>query len=373
MSKKSLMLAFLVFLVFNFIVVAREIYVNDDGPADFNNIQAAINDANDGDEIVVADGTYTGDGNRDIDFLGKAIVVRSENGPTDCIIDCNAIESGLHRAFYFISDECRTSVLKGFTISRANRTDEWYRPSAIVFNISCPTILNCIFKENFGGAMHAAGECSDGAFPYIQNCTFYNNHGDDASVLFVSDDGEITLKNCIIWANSEPTFDYLVAGKCGGVTIRPEFSMLQSSWSQQTPNCIIADPCFADSDNGNLHLKSEYGRWDSSSQNWVRDDVTSLAIDFGDPSDDWTNELWPHGKRINAGAYGNTAEASMSSSTVGNIADFDCNDVVNEYDLYMFIDKWLEDGLLMRENLNGAGRVDFVDYTVFGENWGWEE
>jgi hypothetical protein len=40
--------------------LARTITVDDDGPADFNNIQAAINDANNGDTVVVADGIYTG-------------------------------------------------------------------------------------------------------------------------------------------------------------------------------------------------------------------------------------------------------------------------------------------------------------------------
>jgi len=39
---------------------ARTITVDDDGPADFNNIQAAIDDANNGDTVIVADGTYTG-------------------------------------------------------------------------------------------------------------------------------------------------------------------------------------------------------------------------------------------------------------------------------------------------------------------------
>ena len=53
------------------------IYVDDDGPADFTNIQAAIDDANHGDTVEVRPGTYTGDGNRDIDFLGKAITIRS--------------------------------------------------------------------------------------------------------------------------------------------------------------------------------------------------------------------------------------------------------------------------------------------------------
>ena len=51
-------------LIFVFISVllvlpcqARTITVDDDGPADFNNIQAAIDDANNGDTIIVADGT----------------------------------------------------------------------------------------------------------------------------------------------------------------------------------------------------------------------------------------------------------------------------------------------------------------------------
>jgi hypothetical protein len=51
---------------------ARTITVDDDGPADFNNIQAAINDANHGDTIIVADGTYTGLGNRDIDSTSQS-------------------------------------------------------------------------------------------------------------------------------------------------------------------------------------------------------------------------------------------------------------------------------------------------------------
>ncbi|MDH4240248.1 MAG: hypothetical protein OEW48_11860, partial [Phycisphaerae bacterium] len=34
------------------------IYVDDDGPADFNNIQAAIDYSNDGDIIIVAEGRY---------------------------------------------------------------------------------------------------------------------------------------------------------------------------------------------------------------------------------------------------------------------------------------------------------------------------
>ena len=56
-------------------------YVDDNAPADFSTIQAALDASWDGDTIIVRDGTYTGAGNRDIDFNGKAVHLRSENGP----------------------------------------------------------------------------------------------------------------------------------------------------------------------------------------------------------------------------------------------------------------------------------------------------
>ncbi|MHC4477624.1 MAG: hypothetical protein ACYTEL_18415, partial [Planctomycetota bacterium] len=103
------------------IASGRTITVDDDGPADFNTIQAAIDDANDGDVVEIQPGTYTGDGNRDVNFAGKAITVRSTD-PNDpnivaaTVIDCQAGSTNKHRAFNFRSGEGQDSVLQGLTI-----------------------------------------------------------------------------------------------------------------------------------------------------------------------------------------------------------------------------------------------------------------
>ena len=64
-------------------------------------------------------------------------------------------------------------------------------------------------------------------------------------------------------------------------------------------------------------MKSQSGRWDPNIVSWVQDDVTSPCIDTGDPNSEWAGEIWPHGKRINMGAYGGTRQASMSLETEG--------------------------------------------------------
>lgn len=95
--------------IFSSVVQAATIHV----PADHSTIQAAIDAASGGDIVLVADGTYTGEGNKNLDFKGKAITVQSENGPESTIIDCE--NSG--RGFYFNSEEGPNSIVSGFTIT----------------------------------------------------------------------------------------------------------------------------------------------------------------------------------------------------------------------------------------------------------------
>src|SRR5262245_10820783 len=58
-------------------------------PADYATLRAALAAATDGDEIVVADGIYQGAHNRNLDFGGKRLTLRSAGGPANCVIDCH--------------------------------------------------------------------------------------------------------------------------------------------------------------------------------------------------------------------------------------------------------------------------------------------
>jgi parallel beta-helix repeat protein len=149
-------------------------------PSQFSTIQDAINQVLEGRTVIVADGIYAGPGNCDIDFKGKAITVRSENGPENCIIDCQ----NLSRGFYFHSGEENNSVLDGFTITNGYAQD---KGGAITCdNRSSPTIRNCIITANVVGKCERSEcncgsggiYCCENSNPSIDSCTITNNTAD---------------------------------------------------------------------------------------------------------------------------------------------------------------------------------------------------
>ena len=141
--------------------------VDTNGSGDFVTIQEAINAAIDGDIVVVKKGTYTGEGNRNLDFQGKPITIRSENGPAETIIDCENLENT--RGFYFHNGETSSSIVNGFTIKNGNAEFG----AGIYLQYSSPTIANCFIIENHG--TYGGGIRCDGSLSRFSNCLISNN------------------------------------------------------------------------------------------------------------------------------------------------------------------------------------------------------
>lgn len=143
-----------------------------DGSGDFPTIQSAINAAADGDTVALADGTFTGVGNRDLDFLGKAITLMGQSGdPELATIDCQGSVGDPHRGFHFHNDESGFAVLRDVTIVNADVAGD----GAAVLCESSPIIENCVFIHNH--AARGAAIFCDGGSPLIADCRFIENEG----------------------------------------------------------------------------------------------------------------------------------------------------------------------------------------------------
>ncbi len=168
-------------------------------PADQLTIQAGIDAAVDGDTVMVADGTYTGDGNRDINFLGKAITVMSENGPETCIIDCEGTEGMNHRGFRFNNQESETSVLNGLSIQNGD-THDLAEGGGILCWGSSPTITNCNLSYNRSKYRGGGIACSESASPTISNCIISHNmaYPVGGGGIYCQNNSNPLITNCII-------------------------------------------------------------------------------------------------------------------------------------------------------------------------------
>jgi len=227
------------------IEVSRPVYVDDDAPGDprpgdparsdpredgssehpFDSIQEAIDQAISTETIIIRPGTYTGAGNRDIDFGGKPVKVRGQGGPEGCLIDCQ----DLGRGFYFHRGEGPDSVLEGLTIANgfADRGGGIY-----CTNGSSPTLTRCTLRHNeaqWGGGMRClessptvegflfientatntgGGMQNYKSSPHISHCTFTGNVANYGGGMQNHTQSNATLSHC--------TFKTNHASECGG-------------------------------------------------------------------------------------------------------------------------------------------------------------
>ena len=146
----------------------------------FFNITDAIIEANNGDTLIVAPGTY----NESIDYLGKAITLQSSGGRDVTIIDV----TGFGTRGVILS----SGSIDGFTVRGASGGSFSNAGAGIEVLSGTPTINNCIVRDNimpagfFGGGVFVTGA---GSNPTIANTIFCNNSPTDTQGPFTGGGG----------------------------------------------------------------------------------------------------------------------------------------------------------------------------------------
>ena len=398
---------------------ARVITVDDDGPADFDSIQAAIDDANDGDTIVVKKGLYA----ESINFLGKNIAVRSTNPGdfrvvSETVIGVDSWEGEV--TVRFRGSEGPSCVLAGFEINGEVVGFD----GAYGMEHTSATIARCIFRGNRSGrvmfrcdglirnclvvgnadhtvttVMRAAIEECCGV---IRNCTIADNNGTYGILVSSLNPGcSLRIENCIVYGNQWPQvsvvesevdvwfsdiqggpqavelLDGSVNWGAGNIDADPCFVMLGRWDTNDTPGGVVDDFWVA----GDYHLKSEGWRLDMDFDppRWGYDYVTSRCIDAGNPGSALGGELltipgdpghiWGENLRINMGAYGGTAQASMPPYDWALLGDITNDGVVNGRDFAHQAEDWLIYGAGQPGDLNRNGVVDTNDAGLFVVDW----
>ena len=166
-------------------LVADTLTVDDDGPADFDSIQAAVDFASDGDVVLVAPGTYTSTDDQIVDLEGKRILLAAAI-PGTAIIDGESFRRGVRCR----NGETAKTVIDGFLIRNCRASwYDWNDNDAIDFweyfgggfwnrDGSGPTIRRCIFQGNdaeYGGAILNGDETGSICRPTIIDCAFFDN------------------------------------------------------------------------------------------------------------------------------------------------------------------------------------------------------
>ncbi|HEG44343.1 MAG TPA: right-handed parallel beta-helix repeat-containing protein [Phycisphaerales bacterium] len=173
-------------------------------PGDYATIQAAISVSADGDAIVLSpDTTYSGSGNTRINFMGKAITVRSVDPGDPETVASTVIDGGnRYQVFVFCMGETGTSKVQGVTITGGY--------GFVGGAISCqkdssPVFENCVISGNTavisGGAVYIAHA---GSQPVFKNCYITGNTaGNSGGAIYSIGSGGV-FENCLITGNSAP-------------------------------------------------------------------------------------------------------------------------------------------------------------------------
>lgn len=401
---------------FNCSVPANVIYVDDDsvndpGPNDiaisdpnengssehpFDEITEAINASVYSDEIIIRQGIYyenitlkhginlLGSGANvaiiDANGYGDVVNVQVHNvtisgltlrnsgeddlGHLNCgVYLCNAYSTVI-KDNVITNNKIGIGIWNGANYEIKNNTIEKNNDGLFIYrsegNSGNPTIINntIVDNENSGIILRVM------ASPVISN-NIITGHIKGINSNYVTGSPKLSYNN--LWDNEinymrNEKADDTLAG-LGSISVDPYFVMtgyLDMNDTSGDPN----DDFWVD---GDYHLKSGVGRWNPINKIWVSDDVNSPCIDAGDPNSNWGEELWPHGQKINMGAYGGTSEASMSSSQFGDARDLNNDYLITWDDVLILAEKWNSYDVPLKEDLDLDGVIDANDLAFYSD------
>ena len=235
--------------------------VDDDGPADFQTIQAAVNAAASDAVIVVYPGTYTGSSEQVVRMMGKNIHLRSAAGPESTIIDGQG-----SRRCIVISDGESSTIIDGFTITNGydgNSGGGIHSSSSGTLSLE-----NMIFSNNHSGWEGGGLKIAQATSAMIDSCMFTGNTAFAGGGMAISSSNGSMVSNCQFEENSvvddgagllaqqssdvqimESTFTGNSAGDDGGALW---FATCSKAVVQ---NCVMRDN-MASSRGGGMHVQS---------------------------------------------------------------------------------------------------------------------
>jgi len=151
-------------------------------PSDARTIQGAVDAASNGDVIIVAAGIW----HETINMKGKAIVLKSADGPEATVLDGRTLPGSI---VYCIEGESRETGIEGFTLRGGTGDSSVYGPGQAVGGAmfivgSSPRVNDCIFENNTatlqGGAVYSVRD----AHPSFTNCIFRRNASEKGGAVF---------------------------------------------------------------------------------------------------------------------------------------------------------------------------------------------
>ena len=165
--------------------LARVWTVEANGSGDAPTIQAAVDSSTSGDIIELEDGTFTGDGNRDVDTRYLELTFRSRsNVAENCVIDCQGSLTDNHRAF-LLHRTCEfkgLTIINGFAFPRGGAIVSYKQEGGL-------RVYGCTFVNNTsseGGAIGFQGVFRSIEEVDIQKSEFLRNHGEYGGAVYIA-------------------------------------------------------------------------------------------------------------------------------------------------------------------------------------------